>query len=131
MVRADWRVIISTVRKRKSNCEFSDTEVHDIALVAEDWFVQATQWTVTNVGRRPGRRDLVDVTIDSLVGDERTLIIEVPCQEFQSDAEGLNTSPLSDAVFNFSIRLMEFQGIRGFDQFADGETVSLVIYPEP
>jgi hypothetical protein len=119
------------VGPRKADCEFSDTEVRDIAFVAEDWFVPETQWTVTNVDRRTGRRDIVDVTIASLVGEKKTLIIEVPCQEFQSDSEGWNTSPLSDAVFSFSIRLMEFQGIRGFDQFADGDTVSLVIYPAP
>ena len=74
--------------------------------------------------RRTGCADIVDVTIEHLVGERKKLTIEVPCQRPQAQ-QGWNSSPLTDAVFSFSIQLMEFAGSREFEGFQDGETVSL------
>jgi hypothetical protein len=109
------------------DCEFSDSEVAQIALVAREEFEQEAEWKVSTVFRPSGRRNVVEIHIEN-DRDHRCLIIPVTCQEF-SEENPANGSQLTDTVFNISIRLMEFNGIRGFDEFEDGATVSLEIYP--
>jgi hypothetical protein len=84
--------------------------------------------TVVTVDRREGRPDLVDVTVRN-EEDRRSIQFELSHREFEGSnpADG---SQLTDTVFNISIRLMEFTGIRGFDEFEDGARSSLVTYPE-
>ena len=110
--------------RQKPNCEFSDSQIEEIDMVVRDEFVPDSGWMVVDVHRRTGCANIVDVTIEHLVGERKKLTIEVPCQRPQAQ-QGWNSSPLTDAVFSFSIRLMEFAGTRGFDEFQDGETVSL------
>ena len=107
---------------------FSDSEVEQIAQVARWEFGQEGEWTVSRVTRSPGHPDAVDVQIDSTL-DQRRLTIPLTYQEF-SEENSANGSQLTDAVFNISVRLMEFRHIRGFDEFEDGATVPLDIYPE-
>jgi hypothetical protein len=110
-------------------CEFTDREVDQIALVAADEFVPGSEWAVTKVSWHPGNRGIVDISIRHLVGDAKSLTIEVLCDQFAAENPG-NGSDLTDRVFSFSICLMEFCGIRGFDEFSDGERVPLIIYPD-
>jgi len=107
---------------------FSDCEVGHIAQVARWEFEEEGEWTVSRVTRSPGHPDVVNLQIDSTL-DQRRLTIPLTYQEF-SEANSANGSELTDAVFNISVRLMEFRHIRGFDEFEDGATVPLDIYPE-
>jgi hypothetical protein len=110
------------------DCEFSDSEVEQIALVARKEFDREDEWSVSSVARRSGQRDVVDLRIERDL-DQRRLTIPLTCQEF-SEENPANGSRLTDMVFNISIRLLEFNGIRGFDEFEDGATVPLEIYPD-
>ncbi len=107
---------------------FSDSEVGQIAHVARWEFAEEGEWTVSRVTRSPGQPDVVNLQIDSRL-DQRRLTIPLTYQEF-SEANSANGSELTDTVFNISVRLMEFRHIRGFDEFEDGATVPLDIYPE-
>jgi hypothetical protein len=107
---------------------FSDSEVGQIAHVARWEFGQEGEWTVSRVTRGAGHPDVVNVQIDSTL-NQRRLTIPLNYQEF-SEENSANGSQLTDAVFNISVRLMEFRHIRGFDEFEDGATVPLDIYPE-
>jgi hypothetical protein len=111
-----------------SGCEFSDSEVEQIALVAHEQFGQDGRWVVNSVARRSALRDVVHLQIEN-EQDDRRVTIPLTCQEF-SEPNPANGSQLTDTVFNISIRLMEFTDIRGFDEFEDGATVPLEIYPE-
>ncbi len=71
----------------------------------------------------------MDISINHRVDDARSLTIEVLCDQFAVENPA-NGSALSDRVFSFSIRLMEFCDLRGFDDFSNGEMVPLVIYPD-
>jgi hypothetical protein len=52
----------------------------------------------------------------------------VTCQEFSKENPA-NGSQLTDTVFNISIRVLDFDGIRGLDEFDNGATVPFVTYP--
>lgn len=111
-----------------SGCEFSDSEVEQIALVAHEQFGRDGGWVVNSVTRRSGLRDVIHLQIEN-ERDHRRVTVPLTCQEF-SEENPANGSQLTDTVFNISIRLMEFTDIRGFDEFEDGATVPLEIYPE-
>ena len=107
---------------------FSDLEVDQVRAVVREEFGFRSQWTVPNVNRRDREPEFMDVTVQNLQ-DQRSIQFELCHSEFEGDNPA-NSSQLTGTVFNISIRLMEFGGIRGFDEFEDGARFSLVIYPD-
>ena len=103
--------------------QFSDLEVEQTTAILRSEFDEDEDWSVVVVERQPDHLDVIDARITN-VQDHRTLTIRITREEFPGGYFP-NESQLTDPVFDISIRLMEFNGIRGFDEFEDGGTVSI------
>jgi hypothetical protein len=109
--------------------DFSDQELRELESVAREEFDQNSDegWTVVEVHRSPsvpGQADLIVQPGDA--GGQTVVAIERSEYAGENPANG---SHLSDVAFNFSIRLMEFNHIRGFDEFAGKSMATLELYP--
>jgi hypothetical protein len=107
--------------------QFSDIEVQQLEAVVKEELQRRGEWMIANIGRRRSNPRIVDVDISRVGDSTTTLIIELPYEEY-SRYELDNESQLTDPVFNVSIRLLEFDDIRGFEGFPSGATVSLDVY---
>jgi len=103
---------------------FSDDELEQLRTIVTSDMSRHGGWTLTCLTRRDGDPSVVDVTLSRAQYPEVTLIIELPYDEY-AHHEMENEANLSDAVFNVSIRLLEFEKMRGLEGFPDGATVTL------
>jgi len=84
-------------------------------------------WKVIEVRRSSGSPDQAELVLESITtGKPKVIFIDRAEFAEENDANG---SRLSDVGFNFSIRLMEFHHIRGFEEFADESVMTLELYP--
>jgi hypothetical protein len=107
--------------------DFSDSELNELELVAHEEFENRSDagWTVIEV-RRGSKPGLAELIIDST--DHRQTVVLVDRSEYEEENPA-NGSCLSDVGFNFSIRLLEFNGIRGFEEFSGKSFADLELYP--
>jgi len=107
--------------------DFSDSELMELDLVAREEFENCSDagWAVIEVrrGSKPGQAELI---IES--EDHRQTVVLIDRSECEEENPA-NGSRLSDVGFNFSIRLMEYNGIRGFEEFSGKSIVDLELYP--
>jgi hypothetical protein len=109
------------------NSQFSDVELDQLRRIVKGELERRGEWLLLGVVLRDGDPGVADVTIGRKHDPETTLVIELPYREYaQHEIE--NEAHLSDAVFNVSIRLLEFDDIRGFEGLADGATIVLDPY---
>lgn len=117
------------VSSKLVDADFTDQEIDDLDRVARYEFGLEPDegWIVAEVRRssdQPGRAELV---IES-TATHRQKVVFVNRAEF-AEENPANESRLSDVGFNFSIRLLEFHHIRGFDVYDDDDVVTLELYP--
>lgn len=107
--------------------DFSDQELAELELVARNEFEEHSNagWTVIEIRRstHPGRAELV---IES--PDRQQTVVLVNRSEYEEENTA-NGSDLSDVAFNFSVRLLEYNGILGFGTFAGKSTADLELCP--
>jgi hypothetical protein len=107
--------------------DFSDSELKELELVAHEEFEKRSDagWTVIEVrrGLKPGLAELI---IEST--DHRQMVVLVDRSEYEEENPA-NGSRLSDVGFNFSIRLLEYNAIRGFEEFSGKTLADLEPYP--
>lgn len=107
--------------------DFSDQELKELELVAHEEFEENSDagWTVIEVRRssKPGWADLV---IES--PDQQRTVVLVDRSEFDEENPA-NSSRLSNVGYNFSIRLLEYNHIRGFEVFSSKPVADLELYP--
>jgi hypothetical protein len=107
--------------------DFSDQELKELEQVAHGEFEEHSDagWTVIEVrrGSDPGWAELV---IESR--DQQRTVVLVDRSEFEGDNYA-NSSRLSYVAYNFSIRLLEYNDIRGFEEFSGRPVADLELYP--
>jgi hypothetical protein len=108
--------------------DFSDREIQDIELVARAELEEYSEagWTLAAVRRRPNVPGQAEIVVNS-PNHEPTVVL-IDRSEF-AEHNPANGSQLSEVGFNVSVRLMEFNGIRGFDAFAGQSEATLELYP--